>query len=115
MNEHLSTEVVERFHQQALKPGDKREIYQHIIVCELCRKRIVTPRVEKAALSSLIEQLVGERDEEPYHLPFELIAGYVEETLDRIDRATAEMHIEDCAECAAEVKDLRDSLAQVAG
>lgn len=111
MTEHLSSEVVERFHQQALTPGDKRKIYSHIIVCDLCRERIVTPSVEQTALQSLTEQLMPEAHEEAYHLPFHLIAGYVEQTLDQIDRATAEMHLEDCAECAAEVTDLRDSLA----
>ena len=58
MTEHLSPEVVQRFHQQALKPGDQREIYNHITVCDPCRRRIVTPRIETIALQALLAHLL---------------------------------------------------------
>src|SRR6266496_5480168 len=112
MKEHLSTGILERFQRQDLNAGDKREIYDHIAVCDGCRRRIVNAHGgEVLVLQSIVEQLLPDDTEEPYHLEFELIEGYIDGTLNRLDRETAELHLEVCTECSAEVIDLRDSLA----
>src|SRR6266851_4856715 len=114
MNEHLSTEIVNRFQRQDLNLGDKRQIYDHAAECDRCRTQIVDSRGgEGVVLQSLLEQLLPDSLDEPYHLEFEVIEGYVDDTLDRIDRETAEMHLEVCAECSAEVVDFRESLATI--
>lgn len=43
MTEHLSTEIVERFHQQALAKGERTVIYDHALKCEACRRQIAGP------------------------------------------------------------------------
>ena len=111
MTEHLSTGLVERFQRQRLDAGDKRQLYDHAVECDGCRKRIVDSRGEAVVLQALLDQLLPDVLDEPYHLEFEVIEGYVDDTLDRIDREIAEMHLEVCAECSAEVVDLRESLA----
>ena len=111
MTEHLSTDIVQRFHQQALAAGDRAVIYDHVLECEACRGRIVDSRSEPIALQALSDHLLPGNDEESYHLDYEVIDGYIENKLDEVDRSTAELHFEVCAECLAEATDLRDSLA----
>src|SRR5258707_844162 len=111
MTEHLSTGIMERFERQEITPSDRHEIYDHARVCEGCRKRIVDSRGESTVLRELVGHLLPDDSEEPYHLEFEMIEGYMDNTLDRIDRDTVEMHLEVCSECCAEVVDFRDSLA----
>src|SRR5260370_13530539 len=111
MTEHLSTGIMERFEREEITPSERHEIYDHARVCEGGRKRIVGSRGEATVLRDLLNHLLPDDSEEPYHLEFEMIEGYVDKTLDRIDRDTVEMHLEICSECSAEVVDFRDSLA----
>lgn len=111
MSEHLSNDIVHRFHQQALAAPERSVIYDHALKCEACRKRIIDARSEPIALHSLSDHLLQANDYESYHLDYEVIEGYVENKLDEVNRSTAELHLEVCAECLAEVTDLRDSLA----
>lgn len=69
------------------------------------------PRIEALALRALSRHLLPESENDPYHLDYEVIEGYVEDRLDNVDRQTAAMHLEVCAECSAEMTDLRESLA----
>ncbi len=110
MTEHLSTEIVERFHQEAVGTDDRRVIYDHILKCEPCRQRIVDSRSEAIALQALSDHFLPANDDEPYHLDYEVIEAYVENRLDKMGRSTAGLHLEVCAECSAEATDLRDSL-----
>lgn len=111
MTEHLSTEVVARFHRQALAAAERSVVRDHLLKCDLCRQQILNTQTESVALTALSNHLLVETDEEPYHLDYEAIQGYVEDTLDRVDRGTAEMHLKVCSECSQEVADLRQSLA----
>jgi hypothetical protein len=111
MSAHLSNEIVERFHSQALATADRGVIYNHILACETCRRRVVTPQIESVALRTLTGHLLPTEDEEPFHLELETIEAFVDDTLDQLDRSTVKLHLEDCTQCAAEVSDLRESLA----
>jgi hypothetical protein len=108
--QHLSPRIVTRFHKQALEPNDKRVIYDHLKTCDPCRSLIVDREVQTIALRAVIEHLLPSAADEPYHLEYDLIEGYVDNTLNAVDRSITEMHLEVCAECAAEVKDLKNSL-----
>ena len=111
MTEHLSTEIVERFHRQALAAAERIAFRHHLLKCDSCRQQILNTQTESVALTALSNHLLVETDEEPYHLEYETIQAYVEGTLDRVDRATADMHLEICSECSHEVEDLRESIA----
>jgi hypothetical protein len=111
MSAHLSKEIVERFHAQAMTVGDRGVIYSHILGCETCRRKVATPQVEAVAVQALTGHLLPQDDAEPYHLDLETMQSFVEDSLDVIDRNTAKLHLEDCAECSEEVTDLRESLA----
>lgn len=111
MSAHLSNEIVGRFHSQSLTGGDRGEIYNHILGCETCRRRVVTPQVDAVAVQALTNHLLPQEDEAPYHLDPATIEAFVDDKLDALDRSTARLHLEDCAECTDEVNDLRESLA----
>lgn len=111
MTEHLSTEIVERFHHHALAPGDRTAIYDHVLKCNACRERIVDSSSEPLALQALSDHLVTSNYDEPFHLDSELVEAYVEDNLDEIDRERTEMHLQRCIDCSAEVSDFRESLA----
>ena len=111
MSAHLSNELVERFHAQALTRGDRSVIYDHVLACETCRQMVVTPQTEAVALEALTKHLVTPESEKSYHLDLETIEAFVDDKLDALDRSTAKLHLEDCTECSSEVEDLRESLA----
>lgn len=111
MSAHLSDEILERFHAQSITAGDRGVIYNHILGCETCRRRVVTPQAESLAVQTLTAHLLPKEDEEPYHLDLETMQSFVDDSLDVIDRNTVKLHLEDCAECSEEVIDLRESLA----
>src|SRR5438876_5547349 len=111
MNTHLSNEIVERFHRQSLSVGDRGVIYNHILGCETCRRRVITPQTEAVAVQALNDHLLPQEGEEPYHLDPATIEAFVDDKLDALDRNIAKLHLEDCAECSDEVNDLRESLA----
>ncbi len=111
MNAHLSNEIVERFHNQSLTVGDRGVIYDHILGCETCRRRVVTAQTEAVAVQALSNDLLPQECDEPYHLDPPTIEAFVDDKLDALDRNTAKLHLEDCAECSDEVIDLRESLA----
>jgi hypothetical protein len=111
MSAHLSNDLVERFHAQALTRGDRSVIYDHVLACATCRQLVVTPQTEAVALEALTKHLVTPESEKPYHLDLETIEAFVDDKLDALDRSTAKLHLEDCTECSSEVEDLRESLA----
>lgn len=113
MNAHLSSDLVERFHNQSLSGGDRGLIYNHILGCEACRRRVVTSETEAVAITALTDHLLPQVDEEPYHLDPATIEAFVDDKLITLDRNIAKLHLEDCTECSDEVTDLRESLATI--
>jgi hypothetical protein len=111
MNAHLSNEIVERFHNQSLTVGDRGVIYNHVLGCESCRRRVVTAQTEAVAVQALSNHLLPQEGDEPYHLDPATIEAFVDDKLDALDRNIAKLHLADCAECSDEVTDLRESLA----
>lgn len=111
MSAHLSNEIVERFHSQSLAVGDRGVIYNHILGCETCRRRVVTSQTEAGAIQTLTDHLLPQEGEETFHLDPATIEAFVDDNLNTIDRHIVNLHLADCAECSDEVTDLRESLA----
>lgn len=111
MSAHLSNEIVERFHSQSLIGGDRSVIYDHILSCDTCRRKVVTSQTSALALQALTNHILPQDGVEPYHLDQATIDSFVNDTLDPLDRSTVKLHLEDCAECSDEVNDFRESLA----
>ena len=111
MNAHLSSQIVERFQSRSLTQDDRGQIYDHILACEACRKLVITPETEAAAVAAITDHLLPQADEETFHLDAASIEAFVDDKLDHLDRSVARLHLEDCAECSDEVTDFRESLA----
>jgi hypothetical protein len=93
MNTHLSNAIVERFHRQSLSVGDRGVIYNHILGCDTCRRRVVTPQTEAVAVQALSDHLLPQEGEEPYHLDPATIEAFVDDKLDAMDRNMAKLHL----------------------
>jgi anti-sigma factor RsiW len=105
MSEHLSVQQIERYRQRALSPVELLAADDHIAACASCRQQLA-----EAVQASLTFTWAGNKDEMSAgmeHLAYEQLEAYVDSALDEVDREIVESHLELCAECVAEVRDLR--------
>ncbi|HKQ78453.1 MAG TPA: hypothetical protein VJ810_32435 [Blastocatellia bacterium] len=111
MNEHLSAQFIERYQRLALSPAELLDADDHLAACEMCRQRLVDEMRERAAANSLRANLATT---EMAHLGYERLEAYVEGKLDPIDREIADSHLKLCAQCDAEMNELRAFAARMA-
>ena len=112
MSDHLSGESIERYKQRRLSAAELLAADDHLAVCEFCLTRTETPE-ERNSFTSLRAGLRAEALEQPQHLPFDLLAAYVDDVADEVDREIATSHFEICAACADESKELRAFRAEI--
>jgi hypothetical protein len=111
MNEHISEQLIERYRRRALSPVELLDADDHMAACEMCRQRLGDEPRERAAANSMRADLAAA---EMIHLDYELLAAYVKGELRPIDREITDSHLELCAQCDAEVNELRAFAAQMA-
>ncbi len=111
MNEHISVQLIERYQRRALSPAELLDADDHLAACEICRQRLGDIPRERAAANSLRADLLAT---EITHLGYERLEAYVEGKLDPIDREIADSHLMMCAQCDAEMNELRAFAVQVA-
>jgi len=104
MNEHFSEHLIERYQRQTLSPAELLQADDHLAGCEKCRLRLSDKPREVSTANSLRVELAAT---EMTHLAYECLAAYVDGELNPIDREIADSHLELCAHCNAEVKELR--------
>lgn len=107
MTDHLTEQQIESFRQRKMPPEGLLTAHQHLAVCEMCRERL-SPPVQVAFAAAAFERELQQADAEDEHLLYQQLSGYVDDELGGIDREIVESHLETCAECAAEVSDLRE-------
>src|SRR4030095_15865410 len=110
MNEHLSAQLIERYQRRALSTAELLDADDHLAACEMCRQSLGETR-ERGAANSLRADLAAT---EMTHLGYERLEAYVEGGLDPIDRVIADSHLKLCAQCAAEMNELRTFAARMA-
>jgi Putative zinc-finger len=113
MTEHLTEQQIESFHRRKMSPDGLRAAHQHLDVCEMCRAQLTPPGQVELALAAF-EREFRQAEAEDDHLHYQQISGFVDNALDEIDREIVESHLAACAECAAEVQDLRNFKAAIA-
>jgi anti-sigma factor RsiW len=106
VSEHLSEELIERYKLRRLSAAELLSADDHLAVCKICRNRVERPE-EQTSFSFLRGGLRAEARRQPQHLPFELLAAYVDDVGDEVDREIAQSHLELCTACANEAEDLR--------
>jgi hypothetical protein len=110
MNGHLSAQLIERYRQRMLPPAELLDADDHLAACEMCRQQLGDKQLVQATARSLRAELAATR---LTHLAYEQLVAYVEGSLDQTDRETMESHLSLCAQCAAELADLRAFAAQM--
>jgi anti-sigma factor RsiW len=108
MNNHLSAEQLERYRRQALAPLELLDVDDHLATCEACRTQLLQAEAAGGgAPETAVREAVQAAEAEPFHLPEEQLAAYVDGQLAGADREIADSHLELCGQCAAEVRELR--------
>lgn len=102
MSEHLSSQQIEHYCQRALSSAELLEVDDHIAACVPCRQRLAEA---VQASSSFVR--TSDMAAQPEHLEYDQLEAYVDGTLDEVDREIVESHLELCAACVAEARDLR--------
>jgi putative zinc finger protein len=105
MRKHLTDSELERYRARTLPPQALLAANAHLYDCEACHGRYGGDTNLEAAFAFL--QSIGEPVEEETHLPFEQLAAYVDDALEGEERRAVVTHLEQCAGCAAEVRELR--------
>lgn len=113
MSEHLSGQILERYHQHKLSPVELIEADDHLAVCERCRRQLYDGTQAQASLSLLAADFLA-TGLFPEHLSYEQLAAYVDEGLGATDREIAEAHLQLCSECALRRDELRAFATQIA-
>src|SRR5262249_34282013 len=107
MNNHLSAEQFEQYRRQALAPLDLLAADDHLAACEACRAQLLAAEAAGAPPAAAVREAVHAAEAEPFHLPEEQLAAYVDGQLAGADREIAESHLELCGQCAGEARELR--------
>lgn len=107
MTEHLTEQQIESFHRKRMSPEGLRAAHQHLADCEMCRAHVSTPGQVSFTFTAFAREL-QQADAEDDHLRYQQLSDYVNDELREIDREIVESHLETCADCADEMRDLRD-------
>ncbi|MGE0132550.1 MAG: anti-sigma factor [Blastocatellales bacterium] len=113
MSAHLSQQQLEQYRRSALAPTDLLAADDHLASCERCREQLGASVPAAQAWQSLRASLPSE-GEQPEHLSYDLLAAYVDERLNGMEREAAESHLEICRMCGEEARDLRAFSAAIA-
>lgn len=108
MSDHLSTQLLDRYHERRLEPRELLALDDHLATCAACRDMMRDMEPRRASLLALRAGLQTVQPT-PDHLQKEQLAAYTEGHLDEVDLELAESHLESCAQCAAQAQELRDS------
>lgn len=106
ISEHLSSQQMKAYRERTLSPDELLDVDAHLTHCDSCRLKLLDP----AALPHAVLAFKSEwhaAEEDPLHLEFEQLAGYLDNRLGEVDREIAESHLELCETCAMELADLR--------
>lgn len=114
MSQHLSEKVIERYRTSELSPAELLALDDHLGQCDSCRAEMRNSENLPEAYAQAISALQPESAFEDRHLAYQHMADYVDESLSDLDRELVDSHLEFCANCRNEVKDLQTMKAALA-
>ena len=109
MSDHLSTQLLDRYHERQLGPAELLALDEHLSSCAVCRKMLREVKPRRVALLALRAGLEAANQSTSDHLPDSQLTGYAEGRLDAVGRELAESHLEFCPQCVAQAEALSDS------
>ena len=105
MSEHLSDGQILAYRERKLAVADLLSASNHLAACVACRARVATPEELHAGLKAI--RGVLEVEAGTSHLTYEEIAAYVDGQLRTEDEARVDLHVRDCAPCAADLQGIQ--------
>ena len=102
MTNHLTQAEVDQYSRRELSAPDLLRVADHIAGCEPCREKLRA----QVDISSAQAAIARDLDRSAEHLSEEMIAAYVDRTLDSHERRLAAAHLAQCGSCAQDVQDL---------
>jgi hypothetical protein len=106
MPEHLEDDDLQRFASGQLGAQALLAADDHLAVCRECRSRLSPIASRAPALARHLSQPMA-----PAHLQYEQLEAYVDRTMNALDREICDTHLEDCADCAEDLRDLQSAAA----
>jgi cell division protein FtsB len=103
VSEHLTKQNITAYQNGSLSAERLLQAFDHIAVCESCRKQIGEGLPVRASIENWQSDFTAVV---PEHIAYEQLAAYVDKKVAGLERETIESHIKLCAECAQEARDL---------
>jgi hypothetical protein len=103
---HLSDNEIEAYRSRTASPEQLLAVNDHIVECHQCYRLIESPGKLRATHDAIKTDLEAVPLHWHEHLDYGQLAGYVDETLDEKAKASVSVHIEQCVECASELREI---------
>jgi hypothetical protein len=107
--DHLSEQIIDQHHQRKLSSEQLLAVDEHLQQCAQCHRLWSMKKAnvnEQAA--ALQGQLFGSQVFADQHLTYESLEALVDNAASEVDREIAQVHLEDCSQCAAELSALEE-------
>lgn len=106
MSEHVSAQSIEEYCRRELAPAKLLAVDDHLATCNECHQLLLRDENLHPALTVLVEGSTLELEPYDDHLTYEQLASLVDGQADEVGKEIANVHLEVCSECAAELKGL---------
>ncbi|HEX8843662.1 MAG TPA: zf-HC2 domain-containing protein [Pyrinomonadaceae bacterium] len=113
MSRHLTDQELESYRVRRLPPRQLLSANAHLHNCDSCHERYGGDRSLADAFA--FAQSFKAAGAEESHLPFEQLAAYVDDALRGEEHLTVAAHLEECARCEAQVRELEPLRALITG
>jgi hypothetical protein len=111
MREHPSSHQLKLYKKRSLAPDLFLTVHRHVSACPACNELCGGAQAREEDYANLVEALMPEHGDAPYHLTEAELADYVGQRLDMVDAESAESHLAVCSQCAGVLKKLRAGAA----
>jgi hypothetical protein len=105
-SQHLSSETVQHYRKRMMPPAELLAVDDHLATCEACRGRVAEGERVADMFAALRSNMSSGASSRPEHLTYEQLAAYVDDGLNKAERALADVHLQLCVQCDAELRDL---------
>ena len=99
---HLNTATLRGYRERRLPPAGLLAADEHLAGCAECREALLDHE-GGASADEIIDALTAE----DAHLGYDVLEAWVDDTLTPQERRAASSHLQSCAQCAADLADLR--------
>lgn len=106
MVEHISRMHIEKFHARALDVPEMIATWEHLDACDDCHRlfqEVFRSRRQGAPITFNLSPEYWLKDD---HFDYEMLAAYIDKTLDGEMREIADIHLKACSDCRRELNSL---------